>query len=96
MVSKLGFIIGSTIFFLFIVQVSAYVGTELVSGFEPSTTTNFTGISVLDLIIGVVNNVGIFIALIGVSSEFSLFNGTILLAYATGMIWAIVELLRGV
>lgn len=67
-----------------------------VEGFEVTTAFESTGISVLDLIIGVVNNIGIFIALLGTSSEFFLFGSVLVTAYVFSMIYLLVELLRGV
>ena len=96
MVTKLGYIFASTGFFLFVVFVSTLIGENIVTGFEIEPVINLTGIGILDLIIGVVNNLFLFTALVQTSSEFFLFGTVLVTAYSVGMIWAIVELLRGV
>jgi len=93
--TSVGFLFLSTVFFLFIVNVSAIVGVDLVEGFEVSTASNFTGISIVDLIIGVVNNFSIFLGLLTVSSEFFLFGSVVITAYAFTVIFMLVQLLRG-
>lgn len=95
MVSKLGFIFTSTLFFLFIVNISAMLGASVIDGFEIAEFTS-SGNWFLDLLTLVYNNLQIFINLIGTSSSFALFNGIILVAYSLGLVWAILELARGV
>lgn len=95
--SKLGFIFAGSVFFFFIAQVSAIVGVSFLSGgVSGNVTPPDAPTSILDTIFYVVNNFAIFFTLMTVSSGFAIFGGVVVVAYVIGLIWAILELVRGV
>lgn len=80
---------------LFIVEVSAIVGPDLIQEFNPAFTLSLTGIGPLDFLIFVINNVGVFFGLMSVSSGF-FFLGTILIpAFVLGLLFVLIEIFRG-
>ena len=76
---------------------TAMLGASAIAGFDASASSFVTtGNWFVDLLVLVGNNVSIFFSLMSVSSEYALFNGIILAAYSLSMVWAVLELARGV
>lgn len=75
---------------------SALAGTSFISGFNPTPIFTVTDTSILGIVLNVINNVGIFVAMIGVSSSFALFGTIILSAFGLTLCWCLLELFRGV
>jgi len=97
MVSKLQFIFTTTVFFLFIIQMSAILGVDIISSQIPSSITPPSAPnSIIDIFGYIVSNFGIFFQLMTVSSTFLIFGSVILTAYVISMIWVILELVRGI
>jgi len=95
--TKVFFILASTLFFLFVVYISSQLGIELITGFNPSLTEFVSsGNWLVDMVNLVGWNLSIFVNLMFISSEFALFNGVILLGYGISLLWSIMELARGV
>jgi hypothetical protein len=96
MVSKIQFIFATTIFFLFVVNVSGLIGETFVEGFDASFTLNSTGNWVVDSFLFVFNNIATFFTLMGTSSEFFLFGAVVVGAYTLSMFYLVIEVIRGI
>ena len=95
--TKVFFIIGITMFFLFIVQISAMWGTTILNNTNNlSFTAPAPPSNILDALGYIVANFGIFFTIMSVSSGFLIFGSVIVIAYVIGMFWAVLELIRGV
>lgn len=94
--SKVFFIISITMFFFFIVQITGLWGASFLSNSDINFTPPPAPTSILDALSFVVGNFGVFFAIMTVSSGFLVFGTVIVLAYSVGMLWAILELIRGV
>jgi len=101
--SSLSFIFGVVVFFSFMVFMSVeYAGdqTSIVSGLDPAEfeapTCEISGWdAIIDAVVCAVDYTGSFISLMSISSEWLLFNSVIIFAVIVGLIWAVVELIRG-
>lgn len=97
--TKVFFILGITTFFLFLVQATALFGASSlinanIEGFVPPiapTTIDFFGTLTF-----VVANFGVFFTLMTISSTFLIVGSVIFVAYGFAMLWAILELIRGI
>lgn len=87
--SKLYFVIGAFAFILFVTQMGAIIGIDMIPN---APTTPQPPTSIIDTIF---TNFGYFFQLMGLSSAYA-FIGFILAIISVGMIWAIIELIRGV
>lgn len=95
--SKVWFILASTIFVLFLIQVGAMIGASIVTGGGTSITTpTAPSADPISNAIWVVQNIGFFFTLMTVDSSFLIFGSVIILGYVISMIWAVIEVIRGV
>ena len=94
--SKVTFIVGITIFFLFIVQVTGIWGVSFLQNADINFTPPPAPTSILDALAFVVGNFAVFFTIMSVSSTFLIIGSVIFLGYTIGMLWAILELIRGV
>ncbi len=94
MVTRLGFIFGATVFLFFVTQVSALIGSEIISGFQPLFELQLTSIPLLDTILFLFNNIGVFLGLLAISTEIQILS-IILTPILLGVLWSIIEVIRG-
>lgn len=98
--TKVFFILASTIFFLFVVNVAGNMGQTVISGFTPSaltpSNTTVAGVDPLSSLFYVTQNLAVFFQLMFISSEWFLFGSIIIGGYVIAMLWAILEIIRGV
>ena len=94
--SKSKFIFGTTLFFLFIVQIGGLIGTDIINNFDASFEVTYTGNPWLDTFTFAFNNFGVFFTLMTVSSEFFLFGTVIIGAYIVTLLYIAIELGRGI
>lgn len=94
--SKTGFILATVVFLLFIVQISALVGTNFLLGIDPNFSPPAPPTDPLTTLLYVIGNVGVFFALMGANSSFLLFGSVLLTGITLALFWALLELIRGV
>ena len=87
--SKLYFVMGAFAFILFVTQIGEIIGLDMIPN---APTTPQAPTSIIDTIF---TNFGYFFQLMGLSSAYALV-GFVLAVISIGMIWAIIELIRGV
>lgn len=86
--TKVWFIVGSIAFILVVVALSDMIGINVISG---NTNYEVQSINYANPF----ETIGFFINLMSISSTFN-FVGIILITLSAGVLWAIVELIRGV
>lgn len=96
MVTKLGFIFASTLFFLFVVQVGGMIGQNVLTGFDTDFTAPSAPTGIDTVLFGFISNFGVFISLMSVSSEFFLFGSVVIGAYVIAMLYIAIEVIRGI
>jgi hypothetical protein len=90
MVSKLGYVLFYTAFLSFVVYVSGQAGASILSGVPEFA--NVPEPSILD----VLGTVSWFFALLSVSTEYQILFALVFTPLTVGMVWALVEIIRGV
>jgi hypothetical protein len=93
---KVYFIFATVLFFLFITQVSALVGVSVLSNVPVGFTPPPPPTSILDVLGFVVNNFVLFFKLMTVSSDFLIFGSVVITTFVIALLWAILELVRGI
>jgi hypothetical protein len=106
MVTRLEFILTYSIFLFFLMQISGMLGQSIISGVDPPSVpsapvapekTGFWGF--WDGITGIFGylftNIAYFFKMMGASSGFALFGAVILAPFLIGLIWIIIEMIRG-
>jgi hypothetical protein len=93
--SKLNFILFYTVFLFFITNISALAGQSILQN-APQPPTIPSAPTALDYILYPIFNIVYFFQLMGVSSVFLAFGALILTPFIITMLWAILELIRGV
>lgn len=94
--TKVWFVIGAFSFILIITQLGALMGETLISNAPPSPATLAAPPSNFLATLGyIAENIGYFFTLMGLSSTYAIL-GIVLLILTVGMIWAVIELIRGV
>jgi len=88
MLTKLEFILFYSFFLFFVMQISAMAGTSIVSGIAPPKAPTGIGDAVL-------SNFGYFFKMMTVSTTFGIFGTLILTPLVIGLIWIIIETIRG-
>lgn len=94
--TKVFFILGISVFFLFLVQVSALWGIRILDNIDPTFVAPAPPTDPLATIFYVLNNFGIFFQLMFASSGFLIFGSVVVVGYSIAMLWAILEMVRGV
>lgn len=94
MVTKLEFILFYSLFLGFVVQMSALAGANIVKDAPPPPTIPPEP-TIIDYIVYPIKNIGYFFRLMAVSSDFLLFGALLLSPFLVGLIWTIIELVRG-
>lgn len=92
-ISRIGFIVASTIFFLFVIQIGGAIGEPIITGFDPATTFNQS--IQTDPVKGFFNNIGYFQQLMAIDSSVFLFGTVLITAYILGMVIVVLEMIRG-
>ena len=100
--TKLEFVISLNIFVFFVMQISAILGTSLISsqitGYQPLTPPESPNIleAVGFAVTFVIQNFIVFFQLMTLDSTFLFFGSVILISFVAGIIWTIFEIVRGV
>jgi hypothetical protein len=92
--TKVWFILGTFAFITFVVQMGALMGSSIVTNAPPPPTIPDVP-TAWDYLTYPVANIGYFFQLMAVSSTYTVV-GVILSIFLVGLIWAIIELIRGV
>lgn len=95
MITKLEFILFYSLFLGFVVQLSSMAGAAIIKNAPPPPTIPPEP-TVLDYIVYPILNLGYFFRLMGVSTDFMLFGTLVLTPLIVGLIYLIIELVRGV
>lgn len=104
--TRLQFILGYSIFLFFVMQLSAMAGQTIISGITPPSVpsapntpgkTGFWGFwdGLIDVVAYIFGNIGYFFKLMGASTTFGMFGTVILTPFVIGLIWIIIEVIRG-
>lgn len=93
--SKALFIFSTTVFFLFIIQVSGMAGQSIIEGFDASVTVQSSGNFIIDFIANFLNNIGVFLGLMSVNSSFGLFGTVIISAYIVTLLYILIATYKG-
>lgn len=86
------FLVSVTAFFMFIAQIGAMMGTDIIATGTltlPTTSPN----SLPNAITWFFENIFIFFQLMTISTEFALFGALVLTPIAIGIVWVILDLL---
>jgi hypothetical protein len=94
-ISKVEFILYYSIFLFTVIQLTAMAGSNVIIN-APTPPTIPPEPTAWDLAIYPIANIGYFFTLMIVNSTFTLFGIMILTPFTIAMIWAVLELLRGV
>jgi hypothetical protein len=92
---KVSFIIGAFAFITVITQIGALIGGDLITNAPPRPTTPSNSLNVLEFIQYSFSNLGYFFSLMRVSSAYA-WAGAICSIFVVGIIWCIIEIVRGV
>ena len=87
-ITGLQFILFYSIFLFTLMQISAMAGQNIIIGIDPPTPPKTVG----DALFG---NFGYFFRMMGASSAFALFGTVVLTPFVVGLIWLIIETIRG-
>jgi hypothetical protein len=92
--SKVYFIIGAFAFITFVTQIGALMGSSIISDAPPSPTIPDNP-ELLDYVFWPIDNMAYFLLLATLSSGYA-FVSIILGIFSLGIVWAVIELVRGV
>lgn len=94
MVTRIGYVVFTTLFLFFVIQVSALVGASIIAGFDAVPVSVNTGnLTILTFPLFILENFFIFISLMSVSSEFLLLGTILIPAFVIGFLWAVIEII---
>lgn len=92
MVTKLGFILFYTIFVLFVIQVSGMAGQAIFSDSPEFSAVPTDEATVLNPL----TNFAFWVGLLTISTEYQIIFTIIILPLIVGLVWAFVEMARGI
>jgi hypothetical protein len=92
-ITSLQFILFYSLFLFLVIQITGLMGENVISGVNPPSLPQQP--TFLNYLAYPFENIGFFFKLMGASSSFAILGTIILTPFAIGIIWIILQLVRG-
>jgi len=94
-ITKVEFFVFYTMFLFAIIQITAMMGSDIITN-APTVPTIPAVPTAWDYLSYPFENIAYFFTLAALRSSFAIFGAIIITPFAIGVIWAVIELVRGI
>ena len=94
--TKTDFILADVVFLFFVIQISALAGVSILNSTGITFTPPAPPTDPITFLLYIFNNIGIFFTLMGLSSQFFLIGAVLIVPLSIALLWAVIELIRGI